>query len=59
MQEDAFFLKLNISHHRAMLKLHMSDESRAALMRLLADAEHKLDVATIRRKPHIADAATN
>lgn len=57
MREDPFFLKREISHYEAMLKLHMSDESRAALMRLVADAEHKLDVATAMGEPQASDAA--
>ena len=56
MREDPFFIKREISHYEAMLNLHMSDESRAALRRLLAEAEHKLDVATTRGASQTADA---
>ncbi len=44
MREDPIFIRRDISHYEAMLKLHMSDESRAALLRLLAEAERKLAV---------------
>jgi hypothetical protein len=57
MQEDPFFMKRDISHYGAMLKLYMSDESRAALTRLLAEAEHKLSVATASGEPQTSDAA--
>jgi hypothetical protein len=46
MMEDAFFIAREMSHYGAMLKLYMGDESHAALMRLLAEAEHKLAVVT-------------
>jgi hypothetical protein len=58
MHEDAVFIQRDISHYGAMLKLHMGGESRAALMRLLAEAEHKLAVATAGDEPQASDAAT-
>jgi len=48
MMEDLFFIQREISVYRAMLKLYMGAESRATLMQLLAEAEHKLAVATDR-----------
>jgi hypothetical protein len=46
MMEDAFFIEREISLYRAMLKLYMGDVSRAAIKRLLAEAEYKLAVVT-------------
>ena len=59
MREDPFFIKREISHYGAMLKLHMSDESRASLIRLIAEAEHKLNVVTNRSEPQTSDATAN
>lgn len=46
MLDDTFFIERNISHYEAMLKLQVSQQSRGLLMRLLAEAEHKLLVCT-------------
>jgi hypothetical protein len=45
MMEDIFFIERCISQYRVMLKLLMSRESRGVLLRLLAEAEHRLVVA--------------
>jgi hypothetical protein len=45
MMEDTFFIERCISQYRVMLKLLMSRESRGVLLRLLAEAEHRLVVA--------------
>ena len=47
MIEDPIFIQRDISHFGAMLKLHMGDESRATLERLLTEAKKKLLEATI------------
>jgi hypothetical protein len=47
MMEDPIFIQRNISNFGAMLNLHMGDECRANLERLLAEAKKKLLVATI------------
>jgi hypothetical protein len=49
MMEDEFFIEREISYYRAMLKLRMCDKNRAALMRLLTEAEHKLTEVTSRQ----------
>jgi hypothetical protein len=46
MMEDSIFIRRDPSHYGDVLKLHMGDESRAALERLLADANQKLAMAT-------------
>jgi hypothetical protein len=45
MMEDTFFIERCIAQYRVMLDLLISRESRGALMRLLAAAEHRLVVA--------------
>ena len=45
MMEDTFFIERCISQYRVMLKLLMSRESRGVLLRLLAEAEHRLVVS--------------
>lgn len=58
MQEDTHFIQRDISHYGAMLKLRMGDQSRAALLRLLAEAEHKLAFAMDSGEAQTSDAAT-
>jgi hypothetical protein len=47
--EDTYFIERCISQYRMMLKLLMSSECRGVLLRLLAEAEHRLVVAN---EPH-------
>jgi hypothetical protein len=44
MVEDTFFIERCITRYKVMLKLLISSESRGALIRLLAEAEHRLVV---------------
>lgn len=45
MKEDLLFMQTCADEYRAMLKLYMSAESRAIIMRLLAEAEYKIVAA--------------
>jgi hypothetical protein len=58
MQEDPLFIRRDISHYEAMLKLRMADENRATLMRLLVEAERELAAATGRGEGQTSSAAT-
>ncbi len=44
--EESIFIQRNISHYEAILKLKLDAQTRAAICRLLAEAEHSLAVAT-------------
>lgn len=46
MTEEPIIIQMNISHYGAMLKLHLDDQNRAILERLLAEAEQSLVLAT-------------
>jgi hypothetical protein len=50
MKEGASFIRADISDYGAMLKLHMGRESRAALERLLAEAERRLAMVLQERR---------
>jgi hypothetical protein len=52
MIEDRIFIKREVSHYGAMLKLHMGDESRANLEHLLAEAKQKLAAMTALKEQH-------
>ena len=43
--EDPIFIRMNISHYCAMLKLDLDEEDRAILTRLLAEAEQNPEAA--------------
>jgi hypothetical protein len=58
MLEDPIFIQRDIVCYGAMLKLYMGEESRAALLRLLADAERKLAAAMATGESQPADVAT-
>ena len=40
--DERFIIKINIAHYQAMLKLHIDDEKRSMVGRLLAEAEEAL-----------------
>jgi hypothetical protein len=42
MMEEPYILKMNIAHYRAVLTLRLDDNKRAAIQRLLAEAESEL-----------------
>jgi hypothetical protein len=46
MMEDLFFIERCITKYKVMLKLVISSESRGVLIRLLAEAEHRLVVVS-------------
>jgi two-component system, chemotaxis family, protein-glutamate methylesterase/glutaminase len=48
MTEEPVFIRRRISHYGAMSKLDLNDENRANVVRLLAEAERELEVATNR-----------
>jgi hypothetical protein len=43
--DHPYAIRVNIAHYRAMLKLNMDDQKRAAIARLLAEAHEALTVA--------------
>ena len=45
MTEDTFFIERCITRYGAMIKLLLTRERRGLVMRLLAEAEHRLVVA--------------
>jgi hypothetical protein len=49
MTEEPIIIRMNIAHYGAMLKLHLGDEQRSALERLLAEANEHLVLATVER----------
>jgi two-component system chemotaxis response regulator CheB len=46
MTEEPIFIRRRISHYGAMSKLDLDDEDRVTIVRLLAEAEKKLELAT-------------
>ena len=46
MEEDLEIIRMNIAHYKAVLKLAMPDERRAAINGLLAEAQAKLTSPT-------------
>ena len=40
--DEQFIIKVNIAHYQAMLKLHIDDEKRSMVERLLAEAEEAM-----------------
>jgi two-component system chemotaxis response regulator CheB len=46
MTEEPIFIRRRISHYDAMSKLDLDDEDRVTIVRLLAEAEKKLELAT-------------
>ena len=49
MTEDPFIIRMNIAHYQAMLRLDLDEPRRAAIERLLAEAEANLLLAMAAR----------
>jgi hypothetical protein len=48
IEEDPTIIQMNIAHYRTMLKLHLDDEKRSVVERLLAEASDSLTLVVHR-----------